>query len=50
MTPISLSRESLTDFKSVIEQNLLNEAIESFHTEHNDIFITITRKSEKDSL
>jgi F0F1-type ATP synthase delta subunit len=50
MTPISLSRESLTDFKSVIEQNLLNEAIESFHTEHNDIFITISRKSEKDSL
>lgn len=50
MTPISLSKESLTDFKTVIEQNLMNEAIESFHSEHNDIFITISRKSEKDSL
>jgi hypothetical protein len=50
MTPISLSRESLSDFKVLIEQNLLDEAIESFHSEHNDIFITICHKSEKDSL
>ena len=50
MTPITLSSESLQSFKSVIEQNLNQEMLESFHNERNDIFITISHKLEKDSL
>jgi hypothetical protein len=50
MTPISLSKESLQDFRTVIMQNLKDETMESFHNESNDIFITISNKPEKDSL
>lgn len=50
MTPITLSNESLLSFQTVIEQNLNQEILESFHNEGNDIFITISHKLEKDSL
>jgi hypothetical protein len=50
MTPISLSTDSLKSFRNTIEANLNNEFIESFHTQSNDIFITVSQRLEKDSL
>jgi F0F1-type ATP synthase delta subunit len=50
MTPITLSDESLLSFKSIIEQNLHEETIESFYSQSNDIFITISHSLKKDSV
>ena len=49
-TPITLSQESLQSFKKLIEDNLKNEKLESFHNESNNIFITVSHRIEKDSL
>jgi hypothetical protein len=48
-TPITLSEDSLASFRKLIESNLINETLESFHKESNNIFITVSHKSEKDS-
>jgi len=48
-TPITLSENSLMSFKKLIEDNLKNEYLESFHSESNNIFITVSQKVEKDS-